>query len=81
MNEIKFLTKLNEINSKMKFLEELEEELQTRYAIITDQYMNGDIRNPVGKEQKKILKKIDKIKKKYDKLSVKALTLKMKYDK
>lgn len=78
MDNIKLLNKLKSIQSEMVQLQEYCKHLETSYNVLTDQYMNGDILQPVGRQQNKILREIDKVKKKYCKLEMQAYKIRQK---
>lgn len=78
MNREKLLAKLNEIESDMTHLSNYCKAWETEYEIITDQYMNGDIRYPIGKEQRAITKKIEKAQRRYCKLQQQAYKIREK---
>ena len=78
MNREKLLAKLNEIESDMTHLSNYCKAWETEYEIITDQYMNGDIRYPIGKEQRAIIRKIEKAQMQYYKLQQKAYKIREK---
>ena len=52
--------------------------LDTEYKVVTDQYMNGDIRYPIGKEQRVITRKIEKAQRQYCKLQQQAYKIREK---
>ena len=78
MNREKLLAKLNEIESEMARLSDYCKAWETEYRIITDQYMNDDIRYPIGKEQRAITRKIEKAQMQYYKLQQKAYKIREK---
>lgn len=53
--------------------------LDTEYDVITDQYMNGDILEPVGRYQNKIKREMDKVSKRLYRNKVKLDKLLEKY--
>lgn len=53
--------------------------LENEYVIITDQYMNGNIREPVGKYQNKLLRDIEKLKKRVKRNKLKLLKIESKF--
>lgn len=74
----KLLSKLREIESEMVQLEAYCQQWQMEYYTLTDQYMNGNIRYPIGDEQRAITKKIEKAKKQYNKLYQQAYKIKQR---
>lgn len=78
MTREKLLVKLNEIESEMVRLSKYCKAWKNEYRIITDQYMNGDIRCYIGKEQKAIIKKIEKAQAQYCKLQQEAYNIRQK---
>ena len=53
--------------------------LDTEYEVVTDQYMNGDILEPVGRYQNKIKREMDKVSKRLYRNKVKLDRLLEKY--
>ena len=74
----KLLVKLKQIESDIIDIQEYFKNLQISYEVLTDQYMNGDILDPIGKEQDRIMRKIDKAQRRYWKLQQQANKIRQK---
>ena len=74
----KLLVKLKKIESDIIDIQEYFKNLQISYEVLTDQYMNGDIIDPIGKEQDRIMRKIDKAQRRYWKLQQQANKIRQK---
>ena len=74
----KLLVKLKQIESDIIDIQEYFKNLQISYEVLTDQYMNGDIIDPIGKEQDRIMRKIDKAQRRYWKLQQQANKIRQK---
>ena len=55
--------------------------LETRYDVLTDQYMNGNIPYDIGKDQARIKREINKLKRRYEKLSEQNRKIQLKLQK
>lgn len=65
----KLLLKYRKNASEMTALANTVNNLETEYAVLTDQYMNGNIIFDIGKQQARLKREADKCKRKYMKLS------------
>lgn len=77
-NRDKLLAKLNEVESEMIRLENYCKQWRIEYDILTDQYMNGNIIDDIGKEQRAIVKRIEKAQRQYCKLQQQAYKIREK---
>ena len=71
--------KLYKIEEEISALNKRVKDLETEYNILTDQYIEGLIPHPIGKEQKKLQKQIDSCKKRVLKLGKEYKKLVKKY--
>ena len=77
-NRDKLLAKLNEVESEMIRLENYCKQWRIEYDILTDQYMNGNIIDDIGKEQSAIVKRIEKAQSQYSKLQQESFKIRQK---
>ena len=67
------------LRERVELLNDIEM-LKGRYSVLTDQYMNGNILGPIGKEQAKIEREIDKRKHRIRKIDKEINSIRIKYN-
>lgn len=77
-NIYKLQAKYNEIQQDMITVQNQISRLENEYAVLTDQYMNGNIPWDIGKDQRRIEREINKLKIRYEKLSEKNRKIQFK---
>ena len=77
-NIYKLQAKYNEIQQDMATVQNQISRLENEYAVLTDQYMNGNIPWDIGKDQRRIEREINKLKIRYEKLSEKNRKIQFK---
>lgn len=69
-NIYKLQAKYDEIQQDMVTVQNQISRLENEYAVLTDQYMNGNIPWDIGKDQRRIEREVNKLKKQYSRLVV-----------
>lgn len=77
-HNLQLLKQIEKLNCIIAQDEQYLHNIETEYEIVTDQYMNGDIKEPIGKYQDKLMREARKIKQRLDSNSRKLMKLQMK---
>lgn len=77
-HNLQLLKQIEKLNCIIAQDEQYLYNIETEYEIVTDQYMNGDIKRPIGKYQDKLMREARKIKQRIDSNRHKLMKLQMK---
>ena len=73
------INKFNRLLVEKQQLTEEAERLETDWYVLTDQYMNGNILGPIGKEQNRIKREIEKRNRKVCRINRELENISLKY--